>query len=189
MPPTPKNMNTDYINFSELSVENSEVRWSGFISKKGEKIQCDCRQIWGPHYELPHHLNISHRMQYDEILKRKILAMFYMEASMDTEATRFNEFVEYFRDKQRIGVINIEHHNETPIQLILVPKGDIRDKIVKFNNNFLVIVSEQTANYPNYEEMMQSNFISPDQQMLSYIKNNPSLMQQLRSEFQQSPSP
>jgi len=46
---TPVKTNSDFINFSELKIENSEVRWSGFISKKGEKIQCDCRQIWGTH--------------------------------------------------------------------------------------------------------------------------------------------
>lgn len=45
----PSNFNSEFINFAELKIENSEVRWSGFISKKGEKIQCDCRQIWGAH--------------------------------------------------------------------------------------------------------------------------------------------
>jgi len=117
-------------------------------------------------------------MQYDEIFKRKIITMFLMEASLDSEVARFTEFVNYFKEKQRIGVINIESFNDTPIQVILVPKCELRDKIVQFSNNFLVIVSEQTANYPNYEEMMNVNTnntyisgnnpqINADQQMLS----------------------
>lgn len=32
-------------------------------------------------------------MQYDEILKRKIITMFFMEASLDSEVARFDEFV------------------------------------------------------------------------------------------------
>jgi len=72
--------------------------------------------------------------------------MFCMEASLESEVARFNELVDYFKDKQRIGVINIDNHNAVPIQVILVPKCEERDKIVKFNSNLLVIVSEQTVN-------------------------------------------
>jgi len=77
-------------------------------------------------------------------------------------------------------------------QILLVPKCKTRDKILNFDNNLLVIVSELKAEYPDYESIL-SERNQPDQ-MLSYLKKNPSIVQQYlnqelntRSPFNYSP--
>lgn len=50
-----------------------------------------------------HSLNITHRVPISEIRHLKKIAMFTLEASDDTQAKKFEEYITYFAGKYRVG--------------------------------------------------------------------------------------
>lgn len=85
------------------------VIWSGFMTRsKLHKVGIDLSLLKGDEDCIPsnlYHLNITHRVTLPEVAKYEILALVSVEASNGTQVEGFNNYIGYFRSKQRAGYI------------------------------------------------------------------------------------
>ena len=111
-----------------LEEENLKNIWSGFLTKnKKDRISVDIYLIRGnisEDFNSEYNLNVSHRTQYEEIVKRPLLGIVAFSPQNVTQCEVFNEYINYFNEKQRVGVINIK----SKFILYLVPPCDFSRK-------------------------------------------------------------
>ena len=108
--------------------ENKETEhfWSGFITRnKQHRVGVDATLVSGEEISLvEYNLNISHRTVYDEVLKKKPKAVAVFTPSNETQNNIFVDYINYFNEKQRAGVVTIRNY-----LLYLLPPGDESKKI------------------------------------------------------------
>lgn len=73
-----------------------------------------------------YNLNISHRSNYQEVLQKPYSEIAIFWPSNETCIQKFNEYIRYFKKKERAGVVNLEKHI-----LYLIPPGTTANKIYK----------------------------------------------------------
>lgn len=95
-----------------LEEENLKNIWSGFLTKsKKDRISVDFYQIRGnisDHFNSEYSLNISNRATYEEVVKRQNLGIVAISPQNITQCEIFNEYMKYFNEKERVGVIYIK---------------------------------------------------------------------------------
>jgi hypothetical protein len=95
-----------------LEEENLKNFWGGFLTKnKKDRVCVDAYQIRNEVSEWlsnEYNLNVSHRTQYEEIMKRPMLGIIAFSPQNETQCDIFLEYISYFNEKQRVGVINLK---------------------------------------------------------------------------------
>ena len=113
-----------------LEEENLNNIWSGFLTKnKKDRISVDAYQIRGKIGEIfntEYILDIEHKTKYEEIIKRPLLGIVAFSPQNITQCEGFKNYIHYFNEKQRVGVINIQRKNK--IILYLIPPCDFSRK-------------------------------------------------------------
>lgn len=104
----------------------TEHFWSGFITRnKQHRVGVDATLVSGEEISLvEYNLNISHRTVYEEVLKKKPKAVAVFTPSNETQNNIFADYITYFNEKQRAGVVNIRNY-----LLYLLPPGEESKKI------------------------------------------------------------
>ena len=104
----------------------TEHFWSGFITRnKQHRVGVDATLVSGDEISLvEYNLNISHRTVYEEVLKKKPKAVAVFTPSNETQNNIFADYITYFNEKQRAGVVNIRNY-----LLYLLPPGEESKKI------------------------------------------------------------
>jgi hypothetical protein len=119
-----------YIYEKEYSLEDENLKqlWSGFITKnKKDRVGVDAYQIrneCNDFFTAEYNLNVSHRSQFDDIMKRPIIGIVAFSPQNETQCDSFNEYISYFNEKQRVGVVNMRSGN----MLYIVPPCDFSRK-------------------------------------------------------------
>ena len=115
----------DEINFEKqysLEGENLKNIWSGFLTKnKKDRISVDAYQIRGnisEDFNTEYNLDIHHKTIYEEILKRPSLGIVAFSPQDYSQCQGFNEYINYFNEKKRVGVINIKSKNKFILYLV-----------------------------------------------------------------------
>ena len=125
-----KSYNEDDLFEKDYSLEEENLKniWSGFLTKnKKDRISVDIYLIRGnisDDFNTEYNLNVSHRTQYEEIVKRPLLGIVAFSPQNITQCEGFNDYINYFNEKQRVGVINIK----SKFILYLVPPCDFSRK-------------------------------------------------------------
>lgn len=95
--------------------ETYEMFWSGFITKSiknhvgvdGYFISGDYQVAQEEIFTLKiHNMNVSHKSNVEELLKRPPLAVVLFIPSNETQKPRFCEYRSYFKEKRIIGIVN-----------------------------------------------------------------------------------
>jgi len=88
------------------------VVWSGFMTRsKRNRVGVDATLYEGSADCLPsniYHLNITHRVHFAEVTKNMCLGKIALEASNETQADEFLEYIRYFINKDRAGFIQLK---------------------------------------------------------------------------------
>ena len=96
-----------------LEEENLKNIWSGFLTKnKKERIGVDIYQIRGniaDNLGEEYNLNVSHRTTFEEVMKRPLLGIVAISPNNETQCEMFDEYIKYFEEKERAGVITIRN--------------------------------------------------------------------------------
>ncbi len=110
----------------EIETKETEHFWSGFITRnKQHRVGVDATLVSGEEISLvEYNLNISHRTVYDEVLKKKPKAIAVFTPSNETQNNIFVDYINYFNEKQRAGVVTIRNY-----LLYLLPPGEESRKI------------------------------------------------------------
>lgn len=91
----------------EQEMDQDESDWVGFMTRNKQfKVEVDFKMIHKVHLELDTLLNVSHRADIKEGASREDYVMagkFRAANSLNVEA--FNEYIRYFRKKNRAGII------------------------------------------------------------------------------------
>lgn len=102
------------------------VVWSGFMTRsKNYRVGVDATLVKGKSDCFPgtlYHINISHRVAFQEIYKFYQLSLVTLEASNELQAEVFKEYVSYFSEKQRAGYIQMK----TSVLYICPPVPEIK---------------------------------------------------------------
>jgi len=75
-------------------------------------------------------LNISHRIHYEEVLSKPYSEIAIFWPSNKTCVDKFKEYIKYFTNKKRAGVVNLKNY-----MLYLIPPGETANKIYKIGQN------------------------------------------------------
>jgi hypothetical protein len=97
-----------------------EVDWSGFLTRnKHHRVAVDFRLVTKVHLDLEFVLNVSHRCDIEDGLTRpNVFAVGKFRASDRMNQPVFSDYIRYFQEKGRSGII------ETQAYLIfLIPPG------------------------------------------------------------------
>ena len=89
------------------------VIWSGFMTRsKQHRVGVDLTMVKGEDCmpEKIYNLNITHRVHFPEIAKYSVLATVTMEASNETQQPQFNNYINYFTQKKRVGYIPLKNY-------------------------------------------------------------------------------
>ena len=121
---------TPYERDFSLENENLHHAWSGFLSKNKEKkagvdayqLRNECADLFGKEFNL----NITHRTQFEEIFKRKILGVIVFSPNNETQSSIFEEYIKYFEEKSRAGVVNLKD-----VSLYVLAPSEISRKFYK----------------------------------------------------------
>lgn len=93
----------------EEAFDEEKHLWSGFMTRsKMHRVGVDAYLIKGNSVAFDdYNLNISHRINYEELLKREndIIGVIVFTAQNETQAEQFDEYISYLNDKQRAGII------------------------------------------------------------------------------------
>ena len=86
--------------------------WSGFFTRsKKNRVGVDALHVSGEEIQIiEFNLNISFRICFDEILKKKHCSLVLFVPSNETQINIFQEYILYFKEKARAGVIPLEKH-------------------------------------------------------------------------------
>jgi hypothetical protein len=116
-----------------LEEENLKHIWSGFITRTGKlRVGIDMFQLRYEcaDYFVDYNLNISHRINYDEILKRPILGIVAISPQNETQVETFDEYIGYFNDKLKAGVVTMKNN----ISMYILPRNDFSQKFYLNNS-------------------------------------------------------
>lgn len=145
-----------YIFEKEYSLEEENLKqlWSGFITKnKKDRVGVDAFQIRNECSEFftsEYNLNVSHRTQFEEIMKRPIIGIVAFSPQNETQCDSFNEYINYFSEKQRVGVVNMRSN----AILYIVPSGDFSRKFYQNPKKHLLgIFVNSTVEPKSYVDM------------------------------------
>ena len=118
-PPTSQVTHSGLLESSSLPNKEEEnpnlgsVVWSGFITRsKNYRVGIDATLVEGNEDCFPasqYHINISHRVQLNEVFKFERLALVTLDASNETQQESFQEYVKYFSKKERAGYVAIKN--------------------------------------------------------------------------------
>ena len=94
-----------------LEEENLKYIWNGYLTKNHrEKVNIDIFKIRGKiddNYFTGYHFNICNRIHYEEVLKKYLLGIVAISPNNITQKEVFGNYINYFNERQRCGVINI----------------------------------------------------------------------------------
>lgn len=110
-------LTTQFENEYSLESENLKIIWSGDLSKNNKnkvgviayQIRCDCEKFLNQDFSL----NVEQRTSYDDVIRRRHKGMVVFSPQNETQMAAFDEFVNYFRDRQRVGLINLKNNTDT----------------------------------------------------------------------------
>lgn len=143
-----------------LEDENLKQLWSGFITKnKKDRVCVDAYQIrndCGQFFNNEFNLNVSHRTQFDEIMKRTIIGIVAFSPQNETQCQIFDTYIEYFFGKQRVGVVNLRY----PAILYIIPPCEFSRKFYQNPRKHLLgIYVDSNAEPKSYVDM--NNLVLP----------------------------
>ena len=105
------NEEMDFDKEYSLEEENLKYIWNGYLTKNNkEKVNIDIYKIRGKiddSYFTGYHFNICNRIHYEEVLKKHLLGIVAISPNNITQKEIFDQYINYFYEKQRCGVINI----------------------------------------------------------------------------------
>lgn len=132
---TPKrsNFDTDY----SLEEENLKSLWSGCITRMTKnKVLVDIHQIRNDceEYLKVNNLNILHRISYEDIFRRPILGVVSISPSNETQIEAFDEYLQYFNDKQKAGVITLKNN----VTMYVLPNNQYTRKVYINPKKFMI---------------------------------------------------
>lgn len=86
--------------------------WSGFFTRsKKNRVGVDALHVSGEEIQInDFNLNISFRISFDEVLKKKHCTIVLFVPSNETQNGIFQEYITYFKEKARAGVIPLRNH-------------------------------------------------------------------------------
>lgn len=139
-----------------LEDENLKQLWSGFLTKnKKDKVCVDAYQI---RHECSHfftsefNLNVSHRTHFEEIMKRPIIGVIAFSPQNETQCENFLEYINYFKEKDRAGVVNLK----SQATMYIIPPGDFSRKFYQNPKKHLLgIFVDSTVDAEKYVDMNQ----------------------------------
>jgi hypothetical protein len=108
-----KENSSTYIYEKEFSLEDENLNhlWSGFITKnKKDRVGVDAYQIrneCNDFFLSEFNLNVSQKGTFEDIMKRPILGIVAFSPQNETQCDAFNEYITYFKEKQRVGFVNM----------------------------------------------------------------------------------
>lgn len=145
-----------------LEDENLKQLWSGFLTKnKKDKVCVDAYQI---RHECSHfftsefNLNVSHRTQFEEIMKRPIIGVIAFSPQNETQIENFQEYINYFKEKDRAGVVNFK----SQATMYIVPPGDFSRKFYQNPKKHLLgIFVDASVDIEKYVDMNQLKLPPP----------------------------
>ncbi len=175
-----KSYNEDDLFEKDYSLEEENLKniWSGFLTKnKKDRISVDIYLIRGnisDDFNSEYNLNVSHRTQYEEIVKRPLLGIVAFSPQNITQCEGFNDYINYFNEKQRVGVINIK----SKFILYLVPPCDFSRKFYQNPKKHLLgILVDSNIEPKMYVDMNNLSLPPPvisstEKKLLMKKKNN-----------------
>ena len=105
---------TDFEKEFSLEEENLKYIWNGYLTKNNkEKVNIDIYKIRGKiddNYFTGYHFNICNRIHYEEVLKKYLLGIVAISPNNIAQKEIFEKYINYFRERQRCGVINISEN-------------------------------------------------------------------------------
>lgn len=111
-----------------LEEENLKNIWGGFLTKnKKDRVCVDAYQIrneCSDYLNNEYNLNVSHRTPFEDIVKRPIIGIIAFSPQNATQCETFQEYINYFNDKNRVGLINLKNQ----MILYLIPPSDFSRK-------------------------------------------------------------
>lgn len=136
-------------NILEPEKAENEHFWSGFITRnKQHRVGVDATLISGEEISLiEYNLNISLRTVYEEVLKKKPKAVAIFTPSNETQNTIFLDYINYFNEKQRAGVVTIRN-----FYLYLLPPGEEAKKIYSEIKELQILGVFTDINAPNNDQ-------------------------------------
>ena len=145
-----------------LEDENLKQLWSGFLTKnKKDKVCVDAYQI---RHECSHfftsefNLNVSHRTQFEEIMKRPIIGVIAFSPQNETQCENFQDYINYFKEKDRAGVVNFK----SQATMYIVPPGDFSRKFYQNPKKHLLgIFVDSSIDVEKYVDMNQLKLPPP----------------------------
>jgi len=94
-----------------LEGENLQIIWNGYLTKNGkDRINVDMYKIRGnidDTYFKEITLNVTNRIQYEEVMKKRELGLVAISPQSITQKENFDSFSNYLQEKQRCGVISL----------------------------------------------------------------------------------
>lgn len=153
------------INFEKeysLEEENLKNIWSGFLTKnKKDRISVDVYQIRGnidEYFNSEGYLNVSHKTNYDEMMKRQILGIIAISPQNVTQCEIFQDYLSYFNERQRVGVINFK----SKYILYIMPPCEFSRKFYQNPKKHLLgILVDSTTEPKAYVDMSNLNLPPP----------------------------
>jgi len=134
------NMEIDTSKISEIAQlidkidqeELGDTFWSGFITRsKKHRVGVDAYFIKGDELTLnDFNLNVNYRSEYHEVLTKEHKAVVVFSPSNETQKAIFEDYIQYFRSKDRAGVVPLKK-----MHLYLLPACEQAFRIHKFNEN------------------------------------------------------
>jgi len=155
-------LKNEYESQYSLEDENLKQLWSGFLTKnKKDKVCVDAYQI---RHECSHfftsefNLNVSHRTQFEEIMKRPIIGVIAFSPQNETQCENFLEYINYFKEKDRAGVVNFK----SQATMYIVPPGDFSRKFYQNPKKHLLgIFVDSSVDVEKYVDMNQLKLPPP----------------------------
>ncbi len=137
-----------------LEEENLKNIWGGFLTKnKKDRVCVDAYQIRNECTEFlnnEYNLNVSHRTQFEDIVKRPIIGIIAFSPQNATQCEIFQDYINYFNEKNRVGLINLKNQ----MILYLVPPSDFSRKFYQNPKKHLLgIFVNSTVEPKSYVDM------------------------------------
>lgn len=140
----------------EYSLEDENLKniWGGFLTKnKKDRVCVDAYQIRNECTEFlnnEYNLNVSHRTQFEDIVKRPIIGIIAFSPQNATQCEIFQDYINYFNEKNRAGLINLKNQ----MILYLIPPSDFSRKFYQNPKKHLLgIFVNSTVEPKSYVDM------------------------------------
>lgn len=163
-----------------LEEENLNHLWSGFITRTGKyRVGVDVYQIRNEcgEYFSDYNLNILQRINFEDVFKRPILGVVAISPVNETQCETFNEYNNYFLDKQKAGVVNLRNN----ITMYVIPQCDVSRKFYLnpkkhilglFVNNTVEMSATPIVIPPPLISMQEKKTMKKQNKEKSFIKKN-----------------